>query len=348
MKYVIFLITILIVVSCSQDEKFIDNYSSSTKALIFINLPNTSIIKKVDIFKNEILDENILQKIKEIPENEKLNAMKQYRDNIFLISYENKKIYVLDFNSKKYKATIDFSPLKLEPTDITFANATDAYVTHSNSNEISIIDLTNFSIARQIKVGSSPRAIAASGNQIYIANYNDNTISVVDSRTNRQEAIIEVAPKPIFLFTRADGKEIIVISKGNGKDATDVEHTPAVATFINVEKRQKVAEIPIGTSIIKPENVSPIAACLTNSNYLFISTGENLLRINARTRSAATNIGKYRYSFLTFSNYTSEIFAISNDENNNSNKIVVCDRSSGKMKYSINTQQGTIWILPIY
>ncbi len=345
-KYILLILVLLF--SCSGEEKLIDNFTDTNKALLIYNKKNKVSIEKVDLLSGVVLEENILSKITQISQEDTISLAKYFRENIFLFAKGSYKIFVLDFNSLDYKYTIDFSQSQLIPTDIAFANATDAYITFENSDKVALLDLTNFVVAKQIKVGTSPRSIAAAGNQIYVANYSDNTVSVIDSRTNKQEAVISVAPFPIYIGVRTDGKEVVVVSRGLGKDLTDVVPTAAIATIIDVATRQKVAEVPIGTSTIKAETVMPISSVITNSNYLFVTNGINLFRINVKSRATAYNVGKYAYQKLFFNNFKNELIALAVDEQVNSKKINICDRSSGIIKYSVNVQSGLRWILPIY
>lgn len=346
LKYILFIAFLL--AACNGEEKLIDNFTDTNKALLIYNTESKATISKVDLLTGEVFEENILAKIPEINQKDTISLARHFRDNIFLFAKGSFKIYVLDFNTLEYKSTIDFSQSQYIPNDIAFANATDAYITFENSDKVGLLDLTNFVLAKQIKVGSSPSSIATSGNQIYVANYSDNTVSIIDSRTNRQEAVISVAPHPIYVGVRSDGKEVVVVSRGLGKDLTDVVPTAAIATIIDVATRQKVAEIAIGTATIKAETVLPISSVITNSNYLFVTNGNNLFRINVKSRSSATNVGKYSYRELFFNNFRSEMIALVVDEQGNSQRINICDRSAGTIKYSLNVKNGLKWILPIY
>ncbi|MCX8054058.1 MAG: hypothetical protein N3A67_00110 [Ignavibacteria bacterium] len=346
LKYILFIAFLL--AACNSEEKLIDNFKDNNKALFIYNTENNLSIAKVDLLNGNVLEENILSKLPQININDTISLARHFRDNIFLFAKGSFKIYVLDFNTLDYKYTIDFSQSQIIPNDIAFANATDAYISFENTDKVGLLDLTNFVLAKQIKVGSSPRSIAASGNQIYVANYSDNTVSIIDSRTNKQESVISVAPYPVYVGVRSDGKEVVVVSRGLGKDLTDVAPTAAIATIIDVSTKQKVAEIPIGTSSIKAETVLPVSSVITNSNYLFATNGSNLFRINVKSRSSAYNVGKYSYRELFFNNFRSEMIALVADEQGNSKKINICDRSTGTTKYSVNVQNGLRWILPIY
>ncbi|HOM04346.1 MAG TPA: hypothetical protein PLU67_02510 [Candidatus Kapabacteria bacterium] len=345
-KYI--LLIFLLLTACSGEEKLIDNFNDTSKALFIYNIDNKASIAKVDLLNGSVLDENILAKISQISDKDTISLARHFRDNIFLFAKASYKIYVLDFNTLEYKYTIDFSQSQSIPADIAFANATDAFITFENSDKVALLDLTNFAVAKQIKVGNSPRSIAAAGNQIYVANYSDHSVSVIDSRTNKQEAVISVAPFPVYVGVRSDGKEVVVVSRGLGKDFTDVVPTAAIATIIDVATRQKVAEIPIGTSTIKAETVLPISSVITNSNYLFVTNGSNLLRINIKNRTAAFNVGKFSYQGLFFNNFRNELIALAIDEQGNTKKINICDRSMGTINYSVNVKAGLRWILPIY
>jgi YVTN family beta-propeller protein len=56
-----------------------------------------------------------------------------------------------------------------------------AYVTHSNDNLTSVIDGVTNTVITTIQVGSGPTAVAVNPqtNKVFVANFNDDTVSVI-------------------------------------------------------------------------------------------------------------------------------------------------------------------------
>ena len=73
------------------------------------------------------------------------------------------------------------------------------YVTNSDSNTVSVIDLTTNNVIKNITtVGDNPTAIRASDMIVYIANSGSTTVSVIDPNTNDVIENITVRSNPRF------------------------------------------------------------------------------------------------------------------------------------------------------
>lgn len=342
------LLAVAMLISCSGKEKFVDNYQEENKALIAVNSSSGAYVKAVNLADATTLYDDIFAQVNSISAPDSISTMKMFRENIFIFFPNIKKIIVLNKDSFKIVAEVDFSNEGLIPTDICFANATDAYIAHSNSNKVSLLDLTNFQVARQITVGKYPTAITASGNQVYTANYGDNTVSVIDSRTNKQEAVISVAPNPSFIGTNSDGKEVLVVSIGTGKGDGNATSSPAIATFIDVASRSKLQETQIGTAATPAIYVVPQSLAISGKDYAFVSTATNFLRISMKSRTSFMNIGRFVYSQVVYNSYKKLLLAIATDENGNSQKVAVCNSITGAVLYHQPLPSGTQCLLPIY
>lgn len=347
-KLLLILVASLAIISCSKEEKFIDNYTEENKVLIAVNSASSSYVEAVNLADGSIMYNDIFMQVNSVAAPDSISTMKIFRDKIFILFPKIFKIIILNKDDFKIAGEVDFSAESLIPSDICFANATDAYIAHGNSNKVSLLDLTNFQVARQITVGKNPVAIAASGNQIYTANFGANSVSVIDSRTNKQEALLSVAPYPSFVGVRSNGKEVIVVSIGTGKGDGASTKSPAIATFIDVATRAKLQETPIGTVTIPALDAIPQSLSVTEKDYAFIPTATNFMRISMKSRTGVTNVGKLKYSKVSYNSYKDLLLAIVLDENGNSKKVAVCSNSTGKSIYDKPLASGTQWILPIY
>ena len=138
---------------------------------------------------------------------------------------------------------------------------------------MSLVDLTNFKIIKQIPVGEKPVAIKAIGNQIFVANQSSSTVSIIDSRNNDVVSTIPVNTAPTFVGAKNDGSEAIIISLGDGKLNANAKTEPS-ATFINVVSRATtvVNTFYPGTlsTQAKEINVNSFTACA--NSYIFLAT----------------------------------------------------------------------------
>ncbi len=346
-RILILVVIALAISSCQKDEKFINNFDDKDLALLAINNESQSALRLVNLSNGNIEIERISLNNNDSLFNTPIDKIKSFREHIFVFQESAFRIIALYSNDYSLAGVVDFSAQQLVPSDICFANATDAYIAHGNSNLVSLLDLKNLQIARSIVVGNKPISIAASGNQIYTTNFQDNTVSVIDSRTNREEAVIGVPLRPMLIDVKADGKEFVVVSAGEGK-LTEGEKTNAMVTFIDVATRNIINEIPLGVGAVQAIDVVPLGLAVSSRDWAFISSADNFFRINLRTKSGAINIGRYKYSGLYYNFYKSVVVAIEKDNSGNSIRSVICNNTTGRKLSDFAIPNGTKWIHPIY
>jgi YVTN family beta-propeller protein len=275
------LILSVILVSCTKDEQVINNYKdtwrfvattdSDTPALMLVQMPNDSIINN-DVFltANGVTLSGKVQRIVE------------FQNMLYLFIPSKFKIEVLSKNDYKRVATIDFSASGMEPSDICFPNATTGYVAHGKDTSVSVVDITVFKVARTIKVGVNPVSITCSGNQIYVANRGDNTISVLDSRDNTQKTTITVPTAPSYIDMTSDGTKIVVISLGAGKLGGPEAKTAALASVIDTASKTIERTIDMGYNTTTSIDQLPHGLTITNSDWAYVPCQDNVLDFDAR------------------------------------------------------------------
>jgi YVTN family beta-propeller protein len=89
----------------------------------------------------------------------------------------------------------------------TYSGATNAIVTNSGGNTVSILDLVNAVLATTITVGNHPVALAISADNktAYVANYGDSTVSQVSLTTNTVTATVAVGGQPTSVTITSGG-----------------------------------------------------------------------------------------------------------------------------------------------
>lgn len=74
------------------------------------------------------------------------------------------------------------------------------YIASGNdSNTVLLVDTTTHTVTQQIAVASNPTAVAISpdGSRVYATNYNDRTVSVIDTSNNSVVTTIPVGTRPV-------------------------------------------------------------------------------------------------------------------------------------------------------
>jgi len=120
----------------------------------------------------------------------------------------------------------------------TFAMAHKAYVANSHGDSVSVIDTTSNKVIDIITVGTNPMGIAISGEKAYVANYGSASVSVIDTVTNTVSATIPVGNYPVSIAI--SGKKAYVTNNGLGPTSD------CTVSVINTETQTVSATILVG------------------------------------------------------------------------------------------------------
>ena len=304
MKYKLYflLLSVALLWSCS-DEKFVDNTTDNwyflasienEAALKLYKMPE-GIVDKQDYFfeKNgEVLPSQVTE-------------IKQFHDKYFLVMPKAFKIYVCDLDFKKI-AEIDYTDLQLTPTSIcSGTNSSQAYVLHQNDNKVSNVDIqTTFTATGIIEVGDNPVSITNVGNQIYTANANENTISVMHTNTDKVNYTLPVHTRPIYVGASPDNERLLVVCYG---DTTSTQETGARSYLYDAfEPPQLINTKDFGQKY--NEFLRPYSTTINNIEEAHIVTQR--LTVNLNTVRGNTLRSQLQGEFIkvTFSSNRNELY----------------------------------------
>ena len=85
-----------------------------------------------------------------------------------------------------------------------------AYITNSNGNSVSVIDIATNTVVATVPVGSFPYGVAVNpgGSRVYVGNQSSDNVSVIDTATNTVVATVPVGDSPLGVAinpARVDG-----------------------------------------------------------------------------------------------------------------------------------------------
>jgi hypothetical protein len=221
-----------------------------------------------------------------------------FRDNLYAIIPDQRKIEILSATTYKRLATLDFTTVGRTPSDIVFGNSTTGFIAFSDATVLGVLDTrttvvnalgvsTNFSIPRTIEVGRNPVALEVRDNQIFCAVRGDNVIIQIDNSgrdpntSGKVVARIPVAPAPQFLRLNATGDELLVLSAGGGR----FDNSPRTAvriSRISIENRRVVQEAPIFVDVADSSNELATGFVVTDRDYAFATLRTALVRLDIR------------------------------------------------------------------
>jgi len=338
--FLLFLVFVL--VACSTKEKVVNPVKENRTFMISTDLGGYS-LKGIDIPSARLNEEDYFYKIFRQKATSNITTIADNGMDIFYFVPEEMKIYVADKKDMSQKAIIDFSEQNLQPFSVTFPNATDAYVIHQSGNDVSIVDLTVYEIARNIKCGIRPSAISSSGNQVYVADSRGNAVHVIDTRTRTVEATIPVPPGPSFIRFSNNGKSVIVVSTGITRSGDDIVKSAATITFINKETRIISSTNELGFGQISAVDQYPVGLEITQNDWGFIPTQIGLLRVDLRSPDKLALMNRIALTGLSYYREENElIMYVSGDVSD----IYTADDSRADIKESLKFQGKIFAIYP--
>lgn len=274
----------------------------------------------------------------------KINKVYIYRDQLFVLFPEAKSIKILNRLNNAELHTIDFSSMQKKPISMAFGNATTGYVIFENDSIVMLYDILNKKLAGSIVVGQNTIDIITGlgdrQNQVFVANLGSNTISHIDTRTNKVEKQYAVLTAPRFLSNDPTGTKLVYVSEGAGKTNGAVTRTTAGIGFIDIDKKVLLAQMTISTRDIDSIDAVPSGLAVTANEWAFVPFSNGLVRVDTREYKTYSTISRNVYSGIVYNNRRREVLAIKG------NDIQVLNDNSGLVQRVLQTNLPLRFIIP--
>lgn len=163
-----------------------------------------------------------------------------------------------------------------------------AYVTNGGSGTVTVVDVVNMRLDRDIAVGQNPVAVAASPtrNEVYVVNSGPvngtGSISVIDAEKNVVTGSIPLHKQPMSIDVDAKGERAYVANSGS--DSISV---------VDLASRREIAQITAGNdpvaARISPDGKSLVAANRQGNGVTIIDPGTGRIRASFSDCAGATD-----------------------------------------------------------
>ncbi|MGA9670978.1 MAG: beta-propeller fold lactonase family protein [Terracidiphilus sp.] len=136
-----------------------------------------------------------------------------------------------------------------------------AYITNGQSGTVTVLDVVNVRVDRELAVGQNPVAVAASPtrNEVYVVNSGveggEGSVSVIDSKNNTVAATIPVHRRPVAIDLDPTGALAYVANSGSN-----------TISVLDLTTRREVAQIGTGEEPVALR-VSPDGKTLVIANH---------------------------------------------------------------------------------
>jgi hypothetical protein len=320
MKRLLVILGLITLLGCSSDERIVDNSQSGVFVLTVTegNLPK---VAKHDVNQGELISDDIFAGISDVSFNSKIDKINGYRDYIYILQAELNSITIINKSDYSLQKQIDLSTQGLEPIDICFPNATDAYILCKD--KVIIFDITVLEPAITIDLGVEATAINCFGNQVFTANTMDNSVSLLDTRQRNIYAKIDVNPYPIAVDILNDGTTIGVLCAGFGK-YDERELTSSYIDYIDIPTQTNTLQLPLDVGNVSSVDLIPKDMVVTSEDWIYVIAKELFFRVDLKNRTSIEYVSRLDFEQIFFDNVY-EFMIITEIEENNTGIYTIND-----------------------
>ncbi|MDO5838816.1 MAG: PKD domain-containing protein [Methanosarcina mazei] len=153
--------------------------------------------------------------------------------------------------------------------------STFAYITNSESDNISVIDVTSNKVTATIPVGSNPMGavISPDGTKVYVANAHSNDVSIIDTATNNVIATVPAGSSPQGVAVSPDGKQVYVTNMASSTlSVIDTTSNTVAGTVKTGKSPLGLALSPDGKKLYVTNNGEKTVSVIDTATKAVIST----------------------------------------------------------------------------
>lgn len=196
-----------------------------------------------------------------------LDVDDKIQKQLYVVTREDKKLYVIDLNTKSIQSKVDLGAegytCKLSP------DLKQLYISVWGAEKLLVWDVVSKKITKEIAVGNHPNEITFSknGKWLYVANANDNSVSVINTKEGK---VVETLNAALYPNAPSGSTSNGVALSENGKIlyiANADNNCLAVFDVTNPGKSVSKGFIPVGWY---PTNVKVVG------NEILVTNGKGL------------------------------------------------------------------------
>ncbi len=218
-----------------------------------------------------------------------------------IYSRENTPVFIEWDVDQSIESEVFFNPVMKAISKEPQLKSLMVYVTQERSNNVVVINRNSDQIVSTIEVGRKPHGIAiqSSINRVYVTNSGDDTISLIDTQTNRviDTVYTRLGAQPEDIAVSSDGQVIVVCYFGSNqvsiRDATSMRELSVLTVDrgpmkVTIEPRGRKAFVSnyysntitvIDTSLLRVIGVIPVES--KPIALAFNSRGDRLYVVNS-------------------------------------------------------------------
>jgi YVTN family beta-propeller protein len=190
-----------------------------------------------------------------------LQSIALYNNRAFMVMNNSRKVVVTNANTFKAEGEIGGleMPRYFVALDDNKGYVTE-WVTYSGKGRVAVVDLKTLAVTNTIEVGINPERMLLLGGKLYVANRDDNFISVINTATDAVEASIPVTHGPNGLALD-NSNNLWVASAGlkvydDNYKFIEEESKPGALVKINTSSNTVVSTLNFTSKAAAPGNLT--------------------------------------------------------------------------------------------
>jgi PGF-pre-PGF domain-containing protein/uncharacterized repeat protein (TIGR01451 family) len=150
-----------------------------------------------------------------------------------------------------------------------------AYIPNYNDNNVSVLDLSSYTLVRNISVGTQPYGVAVhpAATFVYVTNRGSDTVSVIDTASDTVTATISVGSGPRGIAVNPAGTRLYVANYGaSSVSVVDIASLSVISTIAGVGSSPVgIAVSPDGTRVYAPSRFGKFTVIDATANTILTS-----------------------------------------------------------------------------
>lgn len=136
----------------------------------------------------------------------------------YIVVNNSNKVEVVNYETMESMATIEDVSLPRYMAVEGEKGYLSEWVSFSETGRVSVINTSDYSVSKSIPVGFGAEYLLIKNNMLYVSNSNENTVSVIDLTSETVTKTLAVSNSPKFIKEDANGKLWVICAGGYNED----------------------------------------------------------------------------------------------------------------------------------
>lgn len=144
--------------------------------------------------------------------------------------------------------------------------------------------------------------MAVDSNYVYVANFNDNTVSIIKTTDNEVVGTLNTSDRPAFIASHPAQGKISVVCLGRGKENESEGKTDAAFSIFNTPQNTLQKNLPLTRGAVVAKDQYPKSAGGSSGGLVYARSGDLLFKADTKNPVAVLVYKVVGAGFVDYSN----------------------------------------------